>query len=111
MTAVAVAPDGTWLAAACGDGTVQIWDLSTGLQRGTLTGRSGPVDGMAVVPGGTWLATASQDQTLRVWESATGSAGAVMRVDSPLRGCAWSPSGRLIAAVGDAGLYLFAFSS
>ena len=30
VTAVAIAPDGTWLATAGGDGTVRIWDPATG---------------------------------------------------------------------------------
>jgi hypothetical protein len=34
-----------------------------------------------------------------------------MRVDGALSDCAWSPSGGLLAAAGDAGLYLFAFNS
>ena len=34
-----------------------------------------------------------------------------VRADSELEGCAWSPDGRLLAVVGGAGLYLFAFNS
>ena len=30
VAAVAVAPDGSWLASASRDGTVQIWDMATG---------------------------------------------------------------------------------
>jgi WD40 repeat protein len=66
---------------------------------------------VAIAPDGTWLATTSGDGTARIWDPATGAVGAVMRVDSALNGCAWSPDGRLLAAVGDAGLYVFAFNS
>ena len=60
---------------------------------------------MAIAPDGAWLATASHDQTLRIWELATSKVRAVMRVDSPLYGCAWNRHWQtLLAAVGDAGL-------
>ncbi|MFJ4931605.1 WD40 repeat domain-containing protein, partial [Streptomyces sp. NPDC088736] len=38
MTAVAFAPDGTWLATGSNDGRVRIWDAATGQTTATLTG-------------------------------------------------------------------------
>jgi WD40 repeat protein len=106
VRAVAVAPDGTWLAAS-GDETVRIWDAATGQQRALLDGHTGsPV--VAVAPDGTWLATTSRDGTVRIWDPATGRISALMRVESQLEGCTWSPSGDLLAVAGDA-IYLFAF--
>ena len=107
--AIAVAPDGTWLATAGLDEPARIWDAATGRQRTVLGGHTEPVDAVAIAPDGAWLATASHDQTLRIWELATSKVRAVMRVDSPLYGCAWNRHGTLLAAVGDAGLYLFSF--
>jgi WD40 repeat protein len=69
------------------------------------------VNAVAIAPDGTWLATTSTDRTARIWDPATGAVCAVMRADSELKGCAWSPDGRLLAAAGDAGLYVFALSS
>ena len=40
VNAVAIAPDGTWLATGGDDGTVRIWDAATGQQRAVLTGHS-----------------------------------------------------------------------
>ena len=40
VKAVAVAPDGTWLATASYDDTVRIWDPATGQQRAVLTGHT-----------------------------------------------------------------------
>jgi hypothetical protein len=34
-----------------------------------------------------------------------------MRAGGPLSDCAWSPSGHLLAVVGNVGLYMFAFNS
>jgi NB-ARC domain/WD domain, G-beta repeat len=121
VNAVAIAPDGTWLATASGnkaarrtagngDHTVRVWDAATGRHRATLTGHTGPVTAVAIAPDGAWLATTGFDGTLRVWNAATGGVSAVMRVDSPLEDCSWNASGRLLAAVGDAGIHLFAFN-
>ena len=57
VAAVAVAPDGSWLATGGWDGTVRIWDAATGRERATLTGHTGWVAAVAVAPDGSWLAT------------------------------------------------------
>jgi hypothetical protein len=38
------------------------------------------------------------------------AARAVARVNEPLRACRWSPDGRLLAALGDRSIYVFASS-
>ena len=78
VSAVAIAPDGTWLATAGDDGTVRIWDPATGQQRATLTGHTGAVSAVAIAPDGTWLATASGDGTVRIWDPATGQQRATL---------------------------------
>jgi len=111
VAAVTIAPDGNWLASGSQDKTVRIWDLATGQERTILTGHTSVVTAVAISPDGAWLATASLDSTLRIWDPATGAIRALMRVEYPLNACTWSPSGQLLAAAGDAGLYLFTFIS
>jgi WD40 repeat protein len=111
VTAVAVAPDGTWVATGSTDHNVRIWDTSTGRLRKALLGHTQDVTGVALAPDGTWLATASWDRTVRIWDISTGDVSAVMRTDSMLSYCAWGLSGRLLAVAGNAGIYLFAFNS
>jgi WD40 repeat protein len=100
-----------WRAGAGDDGTVRTWDAATGQPRATLTGHGGTVAAVAIAPDGNWLATAGSDGTARTWDAASGGISALMRAASPLKDCAWSPSGRLLALVGKAGIYLFAFNS
>ena len=71
VTAVAIAPDGTWLATASQDKSARIWDAATGQQRHHLRHTS-LVRSVAIAPDGTWLATASWDNSARIWDAATG---------------------------------------
>ncbi|MFE4688365.1 NB-ARC domain-containing protein, partial [Streptomyces sp. NPDC056721] len=50
VTAVAIAPDGTWLATGSFDGTVRIWDPATGTCTATLTGHTSGVTAVAIAP-------------------------------------------------------------
>ena len=67
--AVAVAPDGSWLAAGSGDRTVRIWDTGSWQERATLTGELGRVNAVAIAPDGSWLATGSYGATVRIWDT------------------------------------------
>ena len=71
--ALEVAPDGSWLASASGDGEVRIWDPVTGTLRHTLTGHTRSVFALEVAPDGSWLASASGDGEVRIWDPVTGT--------------------------------------
>ena len=104
VEAVAIAPDGSWLATAGWDDTVRIWDPVTGTQRHTLTGHTGSVQAVAIAPDGSWLATGSDDQTVRIWEPDSGSGVASSRVAGPLTHLEWS--GMTLVAAGAFGPYI-----
>ena len=78
IRAVAVAPDGSWLATGGSDNTVRIWDTATGQQRAVLTGHTGEVEAVAIAPDGSWLATGGWDKTVRIWDMPTGQQRAVL---------------------------------
>jgi WD40 repeat protein len=72
VRAMAIAPDGSWLATAGNEDTARIWDPVTGIQRHTLSGHTDSVAAVAIAPDGGWLATASDDDTARIWDPVTG---------------------------------------
>lgn len=53
--ALAIAPDGTWLAVADSAGTAQLWNRATG-RRTSLRGAVGTADAVTIAPDGSWLA-------------------------------------------------------
>ena len=67
---IAFSPDGTRLAGASWDGTIRVWDLSTGLERLKLTGHDGQVLSLAWSPDGKTLASGGYDSTFRLWNVA-----------------------------------------
>jgi WD40 repeat protein len=65
-------PDGTSLAAACSDGVIRLWDVSSGDLRLTLSGHVGPVARLAFAPDGRTLASLGVDCALILWHLGTG---------------------------------------
>ncbi|MFF1381620.1 NB-ARC domain-containing protein [Streptomyces sp. NPDC058308] len=118
--AVAVAPDGTWLATSDGrvrvwegddsgdDGTVRIWDRASGTCTATLTGHRGRVGSIAISPDGTWLATTGGsdyafegDGTVRIWDRASGTCTATLTGnDSNVKSVVVAPDGTWLATTG-----------
>jgi WD40 repeat protein len=98
VVAMAMAPDGTWIAAANWDGTASIWNLD-GTVRATLSGHDEAVTAVAIAPDGTWLATASWDETVRTW-LADGTPLAVLEGSlASVEQVAIAPDGTWLAAV------------
>jgi WD40 repeat protein len=101
MLTVAIAPDGTWLAAGDDDGMVQIWDAVTGQTRQTLTGHTGGVQSVAIAPDGTWLATAGDDGRVRICDAVTGNTLRTLTGHTgPVQSVAIAPDGSWLAIAG-----------
>ena len=112
MGAIAIAPDGTWLATGSGDGTARIW-APDGTPRATLTGHGSEVRAIAIAPDGTLLAIASTDRTARIWapDDMSGSGVTAIRTGGTISDCAWAPGISDLYIAGQKGLYKFAFRS
>ncbi|MBA2323676.1 MAG: WD40 repeat domain-containing protein [Pseudonocardiales bacterium] len=109
-----VVVNGTTLASAADDGTVQLWAMSS---RPTLASRiteSGPVTGIAITPDGTTLVSAQDNgtdsaaATIQMWKIADPAHPAAMGAAIPagighVRGLAISPDGKTLASVGGDG--------
>ncbi len=72
MYSVAYSPDGKCLASGSRDKTIKLWDVTTGNERATLKGHTGPVLSVNYSPDGRTLASVSLDKTIRLWEFPTG---------------------------------------
>lgn len=104
VKAVAWSPDGQRIASTSDDGTVQVWDTTTGCNVLTYTGHQGMVASVAWSPNAERIASAGQDSVVQVWDATTsknifsyrGHASSVTAV-------AWSPDGRQIASASQDG--------
>ncbi|USP76690.1 uncharacterized protein yc1106_03964 [Curvularia clavata] len=68
----ALSPNGNILASVSREGTVKLWDATTGAMLQVLNDNGGGVTQLIFSPDGTVLASASYDNTLRLWEVHTG---------------------------------------
>jgi WD40 repeat protein/serine/threonine protein kinase len=101
---VAFSPDGTRLASGSLDGTVKVWDATSGKLIRTLRGHEGGIRSVAFSPDGTRLASASLDKTVKVWNATTGRETLTFKEHTAgLWTVAFSPDGTRLASASEDG--------
>ena len=92
-------PDGTRIASASRDKTVQVWNTFTGSHLLTYRGHPDRVLAVAWSPDGTRIASSGEDGTVHIWDAATGKGLLTYRSRAPIvHTVAWSPDSKRIVS-------------
>lgn len=90
--ALAVSPDGRWLASGSHDQTIRLWDLAARREIRQFLGHRGPVVALAFSPDSQHLASGGYDGTVRFWDLTPPSPPPAMT--NVFGAFAFSPNGR-----------------
>ena len=98
VLSMAWSPDGTRVAATCGDKTLRIWSAKTGHLSASYRLRAEWSSHVAWSPDSRYLASAYSDHTAQVWDTSRGSPIAIYHGHTEgVRYVAWSPDGTCVA--------------
>ncbi len=96
---LAFSPDGAWLAAGFGEGSILLMDTASGELIRTMTGHQAHVYALAFSPDGSRLASGSDDTSIRLWDPQRGTQVALLAGhDDYVFSLAFSPDGSMLAS-------------
>jgi WD40 repeat protein len=90
-------PDGRSILTSSDDGSVTIWNASSGQRRATLRGHGNSVHSVAWSPDSKYIVTGRDYATASTWDASSGRELMILSGhDRPLNSVAWSPDGKWI---------------
>lgn len=113
VNALDFSPDGSLLVTGANDGSLRLWDPTTGQGVASASGNLGEVTDVAFSPDGASIATSSSDGTVRLWRVrtlepvitlATDAAGISETTDVPVGKVAFDPDGTRLAYTAEDGM-------
>ena len=102
---VAVSPDGKLIATSGQDYLINLWDVASKKQVGTLTGHDGDINGMAFSPDGKTLVAGDLYKHVRVWDVAGKKQLKTYDVPGPILSMGMGPDGRAYFGCRDGMIY------
>jgi WD40 repeat protein len=100
VTAVAISPDGKFVASAGVDNKVKLWNVADGSLVATLSGHYDGINALAFSPNGQWLASAGQDRNIKLWKVADGSLIRTLASTEFILSVGFSPDNQWLASGG-----------
>jgi WD40 repeat protein len=96
-------PDGRRLACGCADGTIGVWEASTGKNVFSVRGHTSQVRVITWSPDGRRIASGGDDGTVQIRDAATGREALDLPAHGPrfVTAIAWSPDGVRLATGGE----------
>lgn len=95
-TALAVSPDGKWLAIGRADNSIKLQSLTDANAKKVLAGHAGPVTGLQFSADSTKLFSGSKDKSLRLWNVADGQQTAILETPQEVTAIALNLDGTRI---------------
>lgn len=104
VTACAIAADGSFIASASADGTVNLWEARSGSALRRFETDRGPVRTCAIDPRGSFVASGYDDGTLMLWAVRMGSGTRTLEGHrGPVGSCTIDPRGLVVVTGSDDG--------
>jgi WD40 repeat protein len=94
---IAITPDGKQALAGNEEGTIKLWDVSSGKEIRTLKGHVGAVTSVAISPDGKMAASGGLDKTVKLWDLGTGmEIRTFVGHTAAVTGVTFSPDGKFL---------------